>query len=143
MPNTNEYMAAYMAKRRADRRQRLIALLGGTCARCPASEDLDFDHKDPATKKFNLSGRSLDKPWAVLLEEARKCQLLCRLHHHEKTLENGDGNAVDHGGGVSGKKNCPCQPCKHKKAEYMKAYGHPAREAARSGVAQLAVATPC
>ena len=126
-------MRKYMAERRARRRRDLIALLGGACVRCGTADDLDFDHIDATTCSFRVSGRGLDKPWAVLLEEVAKCQLLCGPHHWEKTLSAGEVETVDHGGGVSGKRNCPCKPCKDKKAEYMQAYGHPSR------VAQLAV----
>jgi hypothetical protein len=125
MPAQN--MAEYMAKRRADRRKGLIAWLGGVCVRCGTREDLEFDHIDPATLSFRINGPSLDKPWRVLYTEARKCQLLCRQHHWEKTLENGEVAVVEHGGGSSGKKNCKCQPCKERKAEYMRVYGHPSR----------------
>lgn len=31
-------------------------------------------------------------------------------------------NEVEHGGGTSGKKNCPCDLCKVKKAQYQKLY---------------------
>jgi hypothetical protein len=129
-------MRKYMAERRARRRQELVVLLGGQCARvgCGVTENLDFDHVDAATKNFVLSGKCLDQAWSKILEEAQKCQLLCRSHHQEKTVEAGEILVVDHGGGKSGKKNCPCKPCKTRKAEYMKAYGHPSR------VAQLAAA---
>lgn len=126
-----------MAERREHRRLELIILLGGVCARCAVTDGLEFDHKDSTTKSFNISGRSLDRPWAVLLSEVAKYQLLCRLHHWEKTLESGEVETVQHGGGASGKRNCRCQPCKDKKAEYMRAYGHPSR------VAQSAVASGC
>lgn len=124
-------MAEYMAKRRATRRARLIGLLGGRCSHdgCEVTESLEFDHIDPATRGFRISGPALDKPWAVLLAEVEKCQVLCRPHHWEKTLANGETTAVEHGGGLSGKKNCPCRPCKDRKAEYMQNYGHPSRVA--------------
>lgn len=122
MKNSNEYMRQYMADRRAKRKQQLIEMLGGHCARCEVTDELDFDHIDPKTKSFQISGRALDKPWALLLEEVAKCQLLCRPHHLEKSLENGDLRNVEHGGGLTGKKNCPCTLCKARKSEYMKKY---------------------
>ena len=83
-------MAAYMANRRANRRLGLIAWLGGKCVRCGTTVDLQFDHKDPSTMAFRLNGSALDKPWLVLVAEARKCQLLCPPHHIEKSRENGE-----------------------------------------------------
>ncbi len=45
-------------------------------------------------------------------------------------------NAVEHGGGLSGKKNCPCTPCKDRKAAYMQTYKRPSRKP--GGIAQQA-----
>jgi hypothetical protein len=70
---------------------------------------------------FDIS-RGILKPWAVLLAELAKCQLLCPPHHLEKSMRQGAFGAVGHGGGASGKKNCPCVPCKARKAAYMKVY---------------------
>lgn len=120
-------MAEYMAKRRARRRLELITLLGGVCVRCGTQKDLEFDHVDPATCSFRLSGKGLDKPWVVLLAEAAKCQLLCHLHHREKTVECGEAgggwNKIDgpdgfqHGtesGYMRGKCRCPeCRTARH------------------------------
>lgn len=54
-----------------------------------------------------------------LQAELKKCQLLCHDCHREKTLKE---ISVDHGEGLSGKKNCPCAPCKQRKSEYMVEY---------------------
>ena len=62
-------MAAYMANRRANRRVGLVAWLGGKCERCDETENLEFDHIDPESKEFNISGAALDKPWQVLVAE--------------------------------------------------------------------------
>lgn len=112
-------MQKYMAKRRAKRRSDLFAFLGNRCNRCGISEGLVFDHIDPTTKSFQLSGRGLDRAWSVILLEVAKCQLLCKPCHAKKT---GTERSVEHGGGSSGKKNCPCAPCKAKKKEYMASY---------------------
>lgn len=89
---------------------------------CEATEDLEFDHRDRSTKQFVLSGHGLDKAWSRILVELEKCDLLCRACHHEKSLVSGDRGEVDHGGGVSGKRNCPCEPCKARKLQYMSEY---------------------
>ena len=75
---------AYRAARHAVRRAKAIAYLGGCCVQCEATEELDFDHKDPATKKFSIS-RRLDGNWSILEPELRNCQLLCRSCHILKT----------------------------------------------------------
>jgi hypothetical protein len=74
-----------MAKRRSDRKAKLKALLGNKCAWCDSLENTQFDHIDPRTKSFAISGRSLDFPWEKLLEELAKCQLLCFWCHVEKS----------------------------------------------------------
>jgi hypothetical protein len=117
----------YMRVRRANRRDTLRAMLGGKCAECGATDELEFDHIDPATKLFTI-GTRLDGRWRALLDEVAKCQLLCRPHHEARSLTQ---LSVEHGGGASGKKNCPCAPCKARKAEYMHAYT--ARRAAAAG----------
>lgn len=73
--------------RRHARRAELVRLLGGCCSRCPTSSDLHFDHIVPGSKKFGISQRGLDKPWAELIAEVQKCQLLCPPCHREKTVE--------------------------------------------------------
>jgi hypothetical protein len=137
MPATD--MARYMADRRAQRRIQLLQILGGRCVRCGTANNLEFDHIDATQRSFRINGRALDKPWTALLAEVAKCQLLCRVHHWDKTVKSGELRTVEHGGGASGKSRCSCGPCKTRKAEYMRAYGHPAR----SSVAQLVVAPDC
>ena len=86
----NEYMAHYMAARRACRRAQLIKLLGGTCVRCSTTELLEFDHIVPGSQSFRINGRALDKPWEDLLAEVEKCQLLCPPCHRAKSKECGE-----------------------------------------------------
>jgi hypothetical protein len=93
---------------------KLIELLGGKCVRCGSSEDLQFDHVERELKEFAITDRWNRSP-AELQAELAKCQLLCREHHLEKTRSE---VGVDHGGGVSGKRNCPCGPCRARKSEY-------------------------
>lgn len=80
-------MRAYMAVRRARIRAELVTRLGGKCAWCNATEDLQFDHRDPKTKAFDISS-GLDRPREQLLAEVDKCQLLCGPHHREKTQDD-------------------------------------------------------
>lgn len=115
--NTDE-MRLYMRERRKRIQKELRASLGSKCARCTATEELEFDHVDPETKKFQLSGRGLDKPRAEVEEELAKCQLLCRSCHIEKTTgerpsHRGDPNYATHGT-VAGYRyyGCRCEPCK-------------------------------
>lgn len=88
MPVKN--MAEYMKKRRAKRRAELVSMLGGKCAKCNFTQDLEFDHIDASSKLFHISGKELDKPMAILIAEVNKCQLLCYVHHREKTIKSGE-----------------------------------------------------
>src|SRR3954469_25770349 len=111
----------YKARSRVKSRKILKAALDDRCAGCGATSDLQFDHVDPATKSFVITD-GLDRPWVVLIEELMKCQLLCHDCHLTKSIGEADLGTVEHGGGVSGKKNCPCALCKQRKREYMRRY---------------------
>jgi len=107
-------MSEYMKQRYYERKQHAIQLLGGKCVVCDSTENLELDHINPTTKVFSIS-----KMWSIneaaYLVELAKCQLLCNEHHKQKTSKE---QGVEHGGGVSGKRNCPCSLCKAKKHEY-------------------------
>ena len=67
----------------AARRLKGIESLGGKCAQCGATDDLEFDHIDPATK---VSHRIFSWSWARIEIELAKCQLLCVPCHYTKTI---------------------------------------------------------
>ncbi len=69
-------------------------MLGGGCVRCGATENLEFDHIDPSAKVFTVCA-GLSKAWAALVEEAAKCQLLCKPCHVAKGAE--DRPELQHG----------------------------------------------
>lgn len=52
--------------------------------RCPRA--LVFHHRDPKTKSFSLSA-NMNRAWAKLEEEAKKCDLLCSNCHMELHYE--------------------------------------------------------
>lgn len=103
---------------RAKRRQDAKDYLGNVCALCKSDKDLEFDHIVPALKEFNISEAiANNKAWAKLVVELDKCQLLCSDCHEDKTTKE---QSVDHGEGITGKKNCHCSLCAPLKKEYMK-----------------------
>ncbi len=82
--------------RRQERRKFLIEHLGGKCVGCGAIENLQFDHIDRKQKSFTIGkcwGYTLEK----LIEEAEKCQLLCKECHQYKTTINHDTNMIADG----------------------------------------------
>jgi hypothetical protein len=117
-PCYNAYMAAYMLARYHRRRAAAIVQLGGACIRCANTVDLEFDHVDRHAKTAEIADL-FSQGEARLQAELKKCQLLCRACHIDKTaFEIG----VEHGGGLSGKDGCRCLDCKARKREYMKRY---------------------
>lgn len=63
---------------------RLIAFFGGKCKLCGYDRHegaLEFHHLDPSKKDFSISGKS--HSFNRLLEEAKKCVLLCSNCHSE------------------------------------------------------------
>lgn len=138
-------MAAYMAQRRAARREQLVSLLGGRCARCSATDQLEFDHIEPGSQSFRINGKALDKPWPDILAEIAKCQLLCHDCHRTKTVECGETGGgwnkntapYEHGTMRSYQEDaCRCPDCRLAKSLYRsKQIGYAQQH---SCVAQLA-----
>lgn len=85
---------------------------------CGSVDDLQIDHRDPATKLFDL-GKGWSYAFARVEAEIEKCQLLCATCHARKSSAE---SSVEHGGGLSGRRNCKCAPCRARKAQYMAAF---------------------
>ena len=69
------------------RKLALVQIMGGKCVDCgydkhPAA--LDFDHRDRATKQFNV-GHMLSMRWKKILAEAEECELRCANCHRVRT----------------------------------------------------------
>jgi len=66
----------------------LVGNLGGGCARCGYTANLaalEFHHRDPAKKRFQLDARTLaNRQWNEIEAEARSCELLCSNCHAEE-----------------------------------------------------------
>jgi hypothetical protein len=98
----------------------LLQLLGGKCARCAAIDRLEFDHIDPTTVSFRI-GHRLDYSVKTLLDEASKCQLLCKPCHAKKSYTERGLVAVTHGSPHMYKNNrCRCSECRGAWASYMR-----------------------
>jgi hypothetical protein len=79
-------------KRGRDRKLLLIEDMGKQCGRCGYNQNyaaLEFHHKEPAKKSFQLDLRALsNRKWERILEEAKKCELLCANCHAEEHNPN-------------------------------------------------------
>ena len=86
----NNHSKAISCERRR-RKNVLVKMLGGKCTECGYKKSiraLSFHHENPSVKCFDISHNgNLMKPWEEVLEEARKCKLLCLNCHAE--LHNG------------------------------------------------------
>lgn len=81
--------AKWQSKARKERKQKLIELCGGKCIICGyqrCQKALDFHHKEEGEKTykgFGLSANGMLAKWSTLLEEVKKCVLLCSNCHRE------------------------------------------------------------
>jgi hypothetical protein len=91
LANREEYIrreVARMKKYRIENRALLIAyLLTHPCVDCGRADPvmLDFDHRDPAEKKGNVTELALRKPWRLVLLEIAKCDVRCANCHLRRT----------------------------------------------------------
>jgi len=76
----------YRNKRRTNNKNKLIKIFGGKCQKCGYNKNpsaLAFHHM--YDKSFNLDITNLvSKSWASVLEEVKKCMLLCHNCHAEE-----------------------------------------------------------
>ena len=84
--NTNSYHS--QTKRSIRRKLELVELSGGGCCKCGYNKNiaaLEFHHKDPSTKEFQLDARHLsNRSMDAIMQEFVKCQLLCSNCHSEE-----------------------------------------------------------
>lgn len=86
----------YQASRWQGRKKKAVELMGGACSRCGYCRNysaLEFHHMDPNEKDFDFNvGRR--RSWDKMVEELKKCVLLCsnchREEHHPETILDGD-----------------------------------------------------
>ncbi len=75
----------YVKKWHQRTKQKLIEMLGGKCRSCGynrCSSALEFHHVDPDEKDFSIS-KWRQKSWEILVNEIKKCVLLCSNCHRE------------------------------------------------------------
>lgn len=85
-------------QRWADRKKKAVELLGGKCCMCGYNKlcaALDFHHVDPTQKRYEWDKLRLRK-WKDVIEELKKCILVCRNCHAEihwkETEDSKNGN---------------------------------------------------
>lgn len=66
------------------RKEILVSLLGGKCIKCSVAFPpavFDFHHRNPEEKSFGIGSELTNKSMDELLEEVKKCDLLCANCH--------------------------------------------------------------
>jgi hypothetical protein len=112
--------AEYMKEYRQRRLDEAVERLGGRCVVCGTTDGLEFDHVDPATKVREIASiwQNAARFWA----EVSKCQLLCRMHHLEKTNAERK-STLKHGTPSCYRQlKCRCEPCRLAQSAYKKAW---------------------
>ena len=130
MSNSNKYMRVYMRKQYRIRRKEAIYRLGGKCIKCDSIKNLELDHKDRSTKTCEPA-RMMRLSRERFEVELRLLQILCRLHHSEKTtLELGRKIARGTHGTLSSYRYCHCEKCKEAKRNHNRLYSQTVRHRA-------------
>lgn len=110
----------YQRERYRIKKTEAVAELGGRCVKCSSTEDLQFDHIDPTSKVKNVTVMFNTVKWK---DEIKKCQLLCRKCHIDKSIiDKGHKKAVGTHGTLSSYKYCKCDLCRDAKSEYSREY---------------------
>ena len=87
---TNHKHQNYIAQqaRGLERKKQLIEIAGGECCDCGYKKNisaLEFHHLDPDKKSFGIDLRKCScAKWERLVEEVKKCVLICANCHRER-----------------------------------------------------------
>lgn len=71
---------------RRNNKTKLVAMFGGECVICGYNRyvgALEFHHSEPEHKDFGLSSRGMTWALSKMIEEAKKCILVCANCHRE------------------------------------------------------------
>jgi len=72
------------------RMNKLRKAFGNKCVKCGATDNLHFDHINPATKVAAIGDLAIRNGFKRCYQEALKCQLLCKQCHIQKSINNKD-----------------------------------------------------
>ena len=93
---SSEYLSwqrHHMSKKSKDRKLKALTFLGEICIKCGTRESLELDHIDRKNKTFAISRPPSEK---AFWEELKKCQILCKKCHKEKTIQENRGEKCSH-----------------------------------------------
>jgi hypothetical protein len=104
------------------KKRKCIDYFGGKCSVCGISdlECLEFHHIDPSTKNSKINGL-MDCGWRELIDELKKCELLCsnchKKHHYKYKKDVIDYYQRSTTTVLKRKSNKPYKP-RHEKRKY-------------------------
>jgi hypothetical protein len=76
--------SCYTKSRRKNLKQKLVNKFGGSCGECDYNDCLSalvFHHTNPEEKEFGVTTCLTTRSWEKVVEEAKKCKLLCSNCH--------------------------------------------------------------
>jgi hypothetical protein len=128
---SNDWRREYDRERYRKRLDKCIEYLGGKCAVCGSTENLQFDHIDPKTKSFTIATK-WKLPFEKLKPELGLCQLLCWPHHIEKTMREGSSGVIrTHTSTWCAQSGCQLVECVERYDQWKEAYNAQRRERRR------------
>lgn len=86
-----EDMNNYMKERYKKRMLIFKKMLGNRCTICGNTKYLHIDHKNPNKKEIKIN-KMWNKKLDIILNELKKCQLLCKDCHELKSKKDGSQN---------------------------------------------------
>jgi hypothetical protein len=107
--------AEYVGRKRAERHLELDKIKSASCMDCGRSfppHVMDFDHRDPTTKKAGINrikGSTL--AWGTVLEEIAKCDLVCVNCHRLRTWPKRSEFPDKRQKAIIALKDAPCMDC--------------------------------
>lgn len=103
-----EYQRLWMKKRRDE------FFKDKSCVKCGSKDNLELDHIDQSLKKNKGDHRIWSWKESRRIEEIKKCQVLCRECHIEKTsIDNYGHKPYEHGTKQTYEaRKCRCEQCK-------------------------------
>lgn len=106
---------------KAKKKQQAIDMLGGRCVSCGTVERLEFDHVNRDRVGMTVT-TLIGHSWKKVLEELKKCQLLCQPCHSKKShAERGHTGLHDHGTTSRYRLDkCRCDDCRSVHSSYLK-----------------------
>ena len=91
LDNREAYIRREVARMKRYREQNRVLLLAylrsHPCVDCGQADPvlLEFDHRDPATKRREVGRLSMTKRWEVVATEVAKCDVRCAACHRQRT----------------------------------------------------------